>query len=74
MSFAIASLLKPFVGLAFFFAVYLIARAMARLIPSGRARDLLYDKTLQKRYPWRFGLGAILGAYGSILLAYWLLS
>lgn len=60
----IALLLKPFVALAFFTATLLIARAIYPHIPDGWIKQLLYDPTLRVRYPWRFAIGAIAGAWG----------
>jgi hypothetical protein len=53
--FAWAILLKPFVAVVLFAVVWLLARSIYRLIPNGRIRDVLYDKTLRERHPWRFG-------------------
>lgn len=55
MSFFLATLLKPFAAVAFLTVAFLIARGLYRLIPSGRVRDILYDRTLRNRHPWRFG-------------------
>ncbi len=62
-SFGWALLLKPFFLLVFFFAVYLIARAIHPLIPAGRVKALLYDKGLRERHPWKFGLGFLAGGW-----------
>lgn len=66
-------LLKPFVLVAWFFVVYLIARSLSRLIPGGRIKDILYDRTIQKRHPWKFGIAALVGTYGTICLMVYLL-
>ena len=70
MSFAIASFLKPFAAFVFFAMAYAIARGLVGLIPSGRIKDVLYDKTIQKRHPWRFFLGFAALFYGVIVLVW----
>ncbi len=64
----IALILKPLALLAFFFGVYVLARIVSPLIPNGGIKRLLYDKSLQKRHPWKFGLGLLFGVYGTIML------
>lgn len=75
-SFGWAILLKPFFFLLFFFAVYLIARAIHPLIPAGRIKALLYDKGLRERHPWKFGLGFLVAGWGTLgivaAVVYWL--
>lgn len=66
MEWVIALVLKPFVALALFVFAYLVAQLLSRAIPEGRAKALLYDRTLQKRHPWKFGLGFLFGSWGLI--------
>lgn len=47
-------------GLAAAVAVYVLRP----LLPNGRVKDLLYDRTLQKRYPWRFAILALSLCWG----------
>ena len=39
----IALLVKPFAALAFFLVAWLIAKALKRLIPEGRLKQVLYS-------------------------------
>lgn len=55
MSFALAAFLKPLIGPVMVFAGLLLARWIAivilRLLPDGRARQVLFDKGLFDRRP-----------------------
>jgi hypothetical protein len=68
MTWLLALVLKPFVAFLFFATAYVVARGLARLIPNGRIKDALYDRTLQKRYPWRFALLAMASIWGVVAL------
>lgn len=68
----IALVLRLFVAVVVFSITFLIARAAYRYIPNGRLKRVLYDRTLRTRYPWRFGLGFLVLAWGGIFLAVWL--
>ncbi len=65
-----ALLLKPFVAVGLFFVVWMLARSLHRLIPGGRLRDVLYDRTLRDRHPWRFG-GLVLFSYVAVGMLLW---
>lgn len=60
--------LKPFVALAFFAVALVAARMLWHVIPPGRVKQVLFDRTLQKKHPWKFGLGLLVGCWGVMLL------
>lgn len=67
----IAVLIKPFAALAFFSFAFLLAQVASRFIPEGAIKRVLYDRSLQKRHPWKFGLGFLVAGWGVIgLIAY----
>jgi hypothetical protein len=66
MEWVIGLVIKPFAAVAFFVLAYLLARLLARTIPDGRIKALLYDRSIQKRHPWKFGLGFLFGSWALI--------
>lgn len=64
--------LKPFVAAVFLGIAYVIARGLAKLIPSGRVKDVLFDRTIAERHPWKIGFLVIFGGFGGIFLVAWL--
>lgn len=69
MTWVIALLLRPFAALLVFgLAAFVAYVLLARVIPAGRVKRLLYDRTLQKRYPWRFAALGLIACYGTIAL------
>jgi hypothetical protein len=60
-------LIKPFVALALFTAAWAIARSMRSAIPDGRVKTLFYDRTLQRRHPWKFFFAGACGIWGAII-------
>lgn len=67
MFFAMA--IKPFFALALFAAAYVLARGLAKAIPNGRIKDVLFDPSIQRRHPWKFALLAILSGWGALFVA-----
>jgi hypothetical protein len=68
---ALAALLRPLGSLLFFGLAALVAYTLKPLIPSGRMRDLLYDRTIRTNHPWKFALLALFSCYGMAgLIAY----
>jgi hypothetical protein len=68
-SMQIAIAIKPLANLAFFAIVVIpIELALKRIWPKGSVKNLLFDRTFQKRHPWQFGAAAI-GA--NVLLWTW---
>lgn len=64
--FVLGTLLKPLGLVAFFFLAYVLARGLHRLIPDGKVKHVLYDKTLQARHPWKVGLGFMFAGYAAM--------
>lgn len=68
---ALAAVLRPLGSLLFFGLAALIAYTLKPLIPSGRIRDVLYDRTIRTKHPWKFALLALFSCYGTVgLVAY----
>jgi len=61
------AMLRPFFALALFAVAFLIARSLARAIPNGKVKTLLFDRELQKRHPWKFFFMGAAGIWGAIL-------
>lgn len=68
MGLFLAMALKPFFALALFTLAYLIARSLAKTIPDGKIKTVLFDRQLQARHPWKFFLIGAAGIWGAILL------
>jgi 4-hydroxybenzoate polyprenyltransferase len=68
-SWLLAVVLKPFAALVFFSLAYFIAKGIAKAIPGGRVKDVLYDRSVQRRHPWKFALLAMVTIWGVIALA-----
>lgn len=68
MEWLIAVALKPLVFVGLFFLAYVLARFAHRVIPNGRVKQVLYDRGLRARHPWKFGLGFAIGGYALIAL------
>lgn len=64
MEWLIAAAARPLGALVFFSAAAFLAYVVvAPLIPQGRLKGILFDKGIQQRHPWKFGLGACFAAY-----------
>lgn len=63
-----AMALKGFVALAFFSVAYVISRILAKIIPNGRVKDVLFDRTLQARHPWKVFFLFTLFFFGAMAL------
>lgn len=71
MTWLLAVIFRPVGMLLFFGGSLAISRLLWPLFPAGRVRTLLYDRTLQKRYPWRVFFLFFVAFYGTIgLVAY----
>jgi hypothetical protein len=67
MTWVLALVLRPFAALVLWGIVAFVAIVLIKpLIPNGRMKDLLYDRTLRVRYPWRFAFFAM-ALYGGVL-------
>jgi hypothetical protein len=66
----IAVILRPFGAFLYFGLALVIAHAIRPLIPNGRIKVILYDRTLRKRHPWRFFLGFAVVFYGTIAVVW----
>jgi hypothetical protein len=72
MTWLVAVVLRPFAALLLFgFAAFVAMVVIKPLIPKGRVKDMLFDRTLQKRYPWRFAILAIGLGWGVPALIGW---
>lgn len=75
MTWLLAVVLKPFGALLFFgLAAFLAYFAVGPLIPNGRVKNVLYDRSIQKRHPWKFAALAFVTFYGTIALVSYLVS
>lgn len=72
MTLFLSTLLKPFFAVVFFFLAYVLARLVGPLIPNGAIKRILYDKTIYRRYPWRFSIGFMVAAWGLMFIIYFL--
>jgi hypothetical protein len=71
MEWLLAVALKPLILFLGLCVVYVLARSMHRFIPEGRVKQLLYDRSLRARHPWKFGLGFAITGYATIaVIAY----
>jgi hypothetical protein len=65
MTWVLALVLRPLAALVLFgFAAFVAIVLLKPLIPSGRIKDLLYDRTLRLRHPWRFAILAMVLCWG----------
>lgn len=71
MEWLLAVALKPLVFLGLFLFAYFAARVVQRVLPDGRVKQVLYDRSLRTRHPWKFGLGFAAAGFAVIaLIAY----
>ena len=71
MEWLIALAFKSVGALLFFGTAYFLARGLARVIPNGIIKTILYDRSIQKKHPWKFaflGMFTIWGTIGLIAL------
>lgn len=71
LSLAIAAALRPLGALVMFTAALCIAWVIRPLIPGGKIKDLLYDRTFRKRHPWKVFLVFALVFYGTVAAVGW---
>lgn len=71
MTWLLALILRPVGAFALFGFALLVARVLWPLIPAGRVRTVLYDRTIRKKHPWAFFFLACFGVYGTIYTIYW---
>ena len=75
MTWLLAVVLRPFGALVMFGASAFIAyKLLYPLIPDGRIKTLLYDRTIRTQHPWKFGTAVVVSCYGTIFLMVWLYS
>lgn len=68
----IAVVLRPFGALAFFgLAAFIAYKVIAPLIPEGRIKAVLFDRSLRTRHPWKFTVLLLVSVYGTILVMDW---
>lgn len=73
MSWLIAVVLRPFFSLLLFgSAAFLAIVVLKPLIPDGRVKTVLYDRTLRTRHPWKFAFLAMATCWGMLGLVGWL--
>ena len=72
MSWLIAVVFRPLGGLIFFGLAAALAYSLRPLIPSGKVRDVLYDRDLRRRHPWKFFFGFATAFYGMVALVAYL--
>jgi len=66
MEWVIALALKSVGALLFFGTAYFLALGLSRLIPDGSVKSLLYDRSIQKKHPWKFALLGMFTIWGTI--------
>lgn len=67
----IALVLKPYLLLVLFTSVAFIAyKVIHPLMPDGPLKQVLFDRTIQQRHPWKFALCAMGASYGCIAAIY----
>jgi hypothetical protein len=71
MGWLVAVVLKPWLALGFFGFSCAVAYAIRPLIPDGRVKKLLYDRTFRHRHPWLFKTLVVVGCYGTLLGMVW---
>ena len=70
-----AVVLKSLGALVLFGAAAFIAhKVLYPLIPNGRVKSLLYDRTIRTQHPWKFGAAVLFGCYGMLGLMLWIYS
>ena len=72
VSLAIAAALRPFGAFVLFTAALCVAWVIRPLIPGGKIKELLYDRSIRKRHPWKFFLAAAVGVYGTVAVIGWI--
>lgn len=74
MEWFLATALRPIGALIYFGLALLISRMIAPLIPDGRVKSALYDRSIKKTHPWKFCLLGFITFYGCIaIVAYFVL-
>ena len=67
MTWLIAVALRPLGALALFGLAFLTAGLLWPLIPDGRVKRILYDRTLRHRRKWMFAALVVVSFYGTVL-------
>lgn len=68
----IAVVLRPLGALVFFgLAAFIAYKVIAPLIPEGRIKSILFDRTIRTRHPKKFTVLIVVSVYGTILLMDW---
>jgi 4-hydroxybenzoate polyprenyltransferase len=68
MEWILAVAFKSVGALLFFGVAYLLARLIAPLIPNGRFKSVLYDRSIKKKHPWKFAVLAMVSVWGTVAL------
>lgn len=66
MEWLIALAFKSVGALLFFGTSYFLALGLSRMIPDGAVKTLLYDRSIQKKHPWKFAFLAMFSVWGTV--------
>lgn len=67
-----AMALRPLGSLLLFGLAALVAyKVLGPLIPDGRFKTLLFDRSIRQNHPWKFGIGALIACYGVVAAIGW---
>jgi hypothetical protein len=72
MTWLLAVIFRPLGSLLVFgFAALVAYKVIGPLIPEGRIKALLYDRSIRRNHPWKFAVAALVSCYGVLGLMLW---
>jgi hypothetical protein len=72
MTWLLAVVLRPLFTVVFFgFAAFVAYVLVGPLIPEGRTKRVLFDRSIKRKHPWKFALLALVSCYGVAGLVGW---
>lgn len=75
MTWLLAVVLRSLGSLLFLgFAAFVAYKVVWPLMPNGRFKRFLYDRSIRNNHPWKFGVAVVVGCYGMLGLMFWVYS